>query len=328
MKKALFRVLLGATTLGAFFIVPNAVRASAIQVFVYASTTPDYVCIIPSQGLSASTFQQLKSFNGTTFTSADFSQYGIGGSGGNFLADNYCYQASPITSGTYNGSVYYAFGFSGAGPTWTPTYYFTYTWNGGITGGLGGIYIPPLLWVGGVAPPNLIFNASSTVDITSAFTSGGLSTTSLQSFCDANMPFDNSSIINATLTAIPNGICRATTYLIIPSSDSLNQFATLASSTKNRFPFSYFNSVFTVWNSLTASSTLNSPTFAYDLADLGLGSTTPMGNILPNLTVLSSTTVQSYFPSGTFSLLKALAGIAIILVLIGDIFFSTKRMMK
>jgi len=72
----------------------------------------------------------------------------------------------------------------------------------------------------------------------------------------------------------------------------------------------------------------NAPDLSYDLADLGIGSTTPMGNILPNITVFASSTVRTYLPDAIFSVLKFLAGLAILLTLIADIFFSTKRMMK
>jgi len=75
---------------------------------------------------------------------------------------------------------------------------------------------------------------------------------------------------------------------------------------------------------LIASSTQNAPEYDYNLSNLGIGSTTPLGNILPNVTVLSSSTVTGYFPAGTFDLLKGLAGLAIILTLFADIFFTVK----
>jgi len=157
---------------------------------------------------------------------------------------------------------------------------------------------------------------------------GGISTTTLQDFCATNMPFDSSSIIGATLSAIPNGLCRVGTFLFVPTTDSLNQFADISSTTQTRFPFSYVHSVTSVWSALQASSTLNSPSFEYKLGDLGIGSTSALGNILPNFTVFSASTTKADFPAGTFDTLKALAGIAIVLTLIGDIFFSTRNMMK
>lgn len=153
-------------------------------------------------------------------------------------------------------------------------------------------------------------------------------TSTVIAFCDTNVPYDNSSLIQATLTYIPNGICRVGVFLTIPSQESLDAFPALASSTAGRFPFSYIKNVVSVWGSLTASTTANSPTFTYNLANLGLGSTTAMGNILPNATVFSSSTVQAYFPSGAFTALKALASIAIILVLIGHIYTRSRDLLK
>lgn len=173
-----------------------------------------------------------------------------------------------------------------------------------------------------------IFFASTTLNIDDAFNAGGLSTTTVLSFCDKNLPYDNSSIIQATITYIPNGLCRLVSFMVIPTTDSLNQFTTLASTTQSRFPFSYIPSISNTWNSLSASTTLNSPTYQYQLFNLGIGSGTPMGNILPNITVFSSSTVQTYIPSGVWTALKFLAGLAILLALFADIFFTVRNMFK
>jgi len=170
--------------------------------------------------------------------------------------------------------------------------------------------------------------SSSTVDINDLFNSGGLSTTTTQSFCDTNLPYDDSTIIKATLTAIPNGACRTVVFLVVPTTNSLNQFNNLASTTKTRFPFSYLASIGSTWTGLTASTTANSPTLTYNLADLGIGSTSPIGNILPNIDVFSSTTVRTYIPDSIFNTLKFLAGLAILLTLIADIFFTTRNLFE
>jgi len=169
--------------------------------------------------------------------------------------------------------------------------------------------------------------ASSTT-ISGNLGGGGLSTTTSATYCDTNLPFDDSTIIKATLTYVPNGLCRVGLFLVIPTSDSLNQFSTLASYTKNRFPFSYIASVTDTWSTLTASSTANAPVYAFPLHDAGIGSTSALGNILPNVTVFSSSTVEQYFPSGMFQLLKTLAGIALVLTLVADIFFTSRNMIK
>jgi len=173
-----------------------------------------------------------------------------------------------------------------------------------------------------------IFNASTTININDLFNAGGLSTTTLTSFCDTNLPYDNSSLIQATLTYLPNGLCRFVSYIVIPTTGSLNQFTQLKTDTQARFPFSFITDITNTWETLTASTTLNSPSLEYELFDLGIGSTTPLGNILPNITVFSSTTVKTYFPEASFNIMKGLAAIAILLTLIADIFFTTKNMLK
>jgi len=188
-------------------------------------------------------------------------------------------------------------------------------------------YSAQTFWLTGFTTESM-FTSSTTLNIDSGFNFGGLSTTTVQTFCDKNMPYDNSSIIQATLTYIPNGLCKVGAFLVIPTSESLNQFSNLSSTTKSHFPFSYINSVATTWTGLTASSSLNSPSYQYGLNNLGIGSTSAIGNILPTFTVFSASTTKTYFPSGTFDILKSLASIAIILTLIGDIFFTSRNMLK
>lgn len=170
--------------------------------------------------------------------------------------------------------------------------------------------------------------ASTTTIPSSLLNFGGVSTTTASTYCDANVPLDNSNIIQATITFLPNGLCKLGFFLVVPAPESVNQFTTLASTTQERFPFSYFTKIATAWDGLVASSTANSPTFSFNLHSLGIGSTTALGNILPDTQVFGASTTLEYFPPGTFDTLKALAGIALLLTLIADIFFSVKRMMK
>jgi len=139
-------------------------------------------------------------------------------------------------------------------------YVLLYRTSAGIWSIVDPVPIPGLIWDSGNPPDTEIFIGSTTVNINQAFNSGGLSTTTMQNFCDVNMPYDNSSIINATLTAIPNGLCRVGVFLTVPTAESMNQFNTLASSTKSKFPFSYITSVTNTWETLAASTTPMLPT--------------------------------------------------------------------
>jgi len=117
-------------------------------------------------------------------------------------------------------------------------------------------------------------------------------------------------------------------YLFVPSNNLFVIYETIPQTFSTRFPFSYFYSTAATWQSLNASTTENAPELEWELGDLGIGSTSPMGNILPNVTVFSASTTEEYFPDGTFELLKTLASIALILGLFTDIFFTTRNLIK
>lgn len=118
------------------------------------------------------------------------------------------------------------------------------------------------------------------------------------------------------------------TYLFIPSPNMFAAYGGLSTALQGKIPFSYVYSIANTWQGLTASTTANSPTMDMNLHDIGLGSTTPMGNILPNFTYFSASTTEQYFPAGSFNLLKDLASIALILGLFADIFFTTRNLIK
>lgn len=144
----------------------------------------------------------------------------------------------------------------------------------------------------------------------------GVSTTSAQTYCQTNFP-----------NAVTYGVCSTLIGLFVPSSDSLINWVSLQDTLVTKFPFSYINSVINVFDNLQASSTQNSPEIKFNLHDLGIGSTSPIGNVLPNVTVFSSSTVEQYFGNTAFDLLKGLAAIAIILTLVADIFFTTRNLL-
>jgi len=131
-----------------------------------------------------------------------------------------------------------------------------------------------------------------------------ISTTSLATFCDSNVPYDNSNIVQATITAIPNGLCRVGSFLIVPSSSSLSQFSTLSDTLRGKIPFSYFYDVSDLYNGSTASSTQNMQSFTMSLGLIDFASSTSMGAMLPaSVNFLSSTTISTFLPAGMHDLL-------------------------
>jgi len=120
------------------------------------------------------------------------------------------------------------------------------------------------------------------------------------------------------------GECVA--YLIVPSScNVIDNYREVPTTLSQRFPFAYIASIANTWSGLTASTTQNAPEFSYQLASVGLGSTTAMGNILPNVVVFSASTTKQYFPSGTFEALKSIFAIALILGTFSLIFSVSRR---
>lgn len=159
--------------------------------------------------------------------------------------------------------------------------------------------------------------------ITPDTNSSGVYLSGAQEFC--NNQFGSSTSIGST---IANGLCVVFGYLFIPTQQSISQYSGLGDDLSQKAPVSYVTGLAPAWESLSASSTLNVPTYAAGYHDLGIGSSTALGNILPNFDALSSTTIQKDAPSGTFATLRALLAVAIVVTFGVDIFFSIKRELR
>jgi len=91
-----------------------------------------------------------------------------------------------------------------------------------------------------------------------------------------------------------DGICDAAQYLFVPNPHVLDGFFALPASAAQKFPFSWIYGVQTEFSSLTVASTTAMSSFTFNLGNLGIGSTTSMGNILPNTEVFSKNTIETY----------------------------------
>jgi len=168
-----------------------------------------------------------------------------------------------------------------------------------------------------------ISSAVTTNLLTPDIYSSGVATTSVAQYCNGTLS-TSTNIITQTASDFSYGICVSFALLFVPNADVLAQYGNLASTTKSKFPV--LTQVQTEIATLTASSTANLPHLSLNMHDLGIGSTTAIGNILPNFDALSSTTVQSYMPAGTLDALKALAVAAIWLTFIADVFFTVRAL--
>lgn len=138
----------------------------------------------------------------------------------------------------------------------------------------------------------------------------GFASSTVATTCD-NSFATSSGFLDSVGSSISNGLCRVASFLFVPSPSSLRQFVSLASTSQQKIPFSYFYDIVNDFSSLSASSSVNVPTYTADLHGAGIGSTTPIGNILPSLEILSTTTINRYLPSGAHDALFLLARAAI-----------------
>jgi len=94
---------------------------------------------------------------------------------------------------------------------------------------------------------------------------------------------------------LTNAICASTNYLFVPNPDIATQYLQFVStsspiSLSNRIPFSYFYDSISILSSLQASTT-QMVSWTIPFHSLGMGSTTAFGNFLPDVTILSSSTI-------------------------------------
>jgi len=125
-----------------------------------------------------------------------------------------------------------------------------------------------------------------------------------------------------------DGLCAAGTFLFIPNVDILNGFFTIPTTAATKFPFSWIYGVKTEFNSLSVSSTTAMTTLSYNFHDLGIGSTTPMGNILPNVEVFSKNTIETYISPSLWSTFQTLIATALWLSFFWFEFNRARRMSR
>lgn len=143
---------------------------------------------------------------------------------------------------------------------------------------------------------------------------GGISTTTQASFCDEYAPYDDSDIISATLTYLPNGLCRVVGFLVIPSDASLSAFTNIGTVAQSKAPISWAVEVRGVYDSFVATSSDVFPALA-----LTLGTTS---NFLGggSIELLSEEKVEQFSGSTALSLFRALVATMFWLLAIGFVY--------
>jgi len=141
---------------------------------------------------------------------------------------------------------------------------------------------------------------------------------------------------SSTLTAIGDqcalsgnifseAICVAMAYLFVPNPTVLNSYTSLVDSINSRFPASWVVGVRGTFASLTASTTANFIVLRFPLH--GMASTSPFGDFLPDVTVLSTSTIYAYISPTTWDWLQELIKFGLWLGLVTDIFFYVRNHM-
>lgn len=162
--------------------------------------------------------------------------------------------------------------------------------------------------------------------ITPTASSTGLLLSGAQAFCDAQFGSSTNGAFGIG-SDIANAFCQVGGYLFVPTPASLQQFQQLEPTMALKAPFSFVFGTVSTWDSLTASTTLSVPEYSIDLASTGIGSTTALGNILPNqMDLLSSSTINKYLPAGVHDTLYNLAEIAIALIAVAGMYEEGKRL--
>jgi len=166
----------------------------------------------------------------------------------------------------------------------------------------------PLL---GVQPP---YNLAAAPIAASSSLWGAYATSStLAASCDSGNLFSD-------------GICQAFSFIFIPNPEILNGFIALPALAGTKFPFSWIYGVQNEVSTLSASSTSNMIGLQLNLGSLGVGSTTSMGNILPNFEAFGTSTIETYVSPTEWVYFQDWIAFALWLGLIADVFFLAKRL--
>lgn len=171
---------------------------------------------------------------------------------------------------------------------------------------------------GSVAVPQFAIVADGFQIVPTAAQSG-VSLSGAQAFC--NSTFGTSTAGFAGIgTDITNGACQIVTFMFIPSSQAVQNFADERTNLALRVPFSYFGSLQAILNALTASSSDN-----FINLYIPFGTTTAPVGISGDLGIISTTTVSKYLPDPIRLAFRGLIAVAFYLLAFSFIYQSIKH---
>jgi len=144
----------------------------------------------------------------------------------------------------------------------------------------------------------------------SNYTDPGISTSSQPVYCSDNIG-SSTGIFDGIGRSFALGACVSAVFLFVPSGNAIAQFQTLASTTQQKIPFSYYSDVVSIVSGQSASSTGNLPTYGIDLGGVDFGSSSGLAILPTHLDFLSTTTINKFLPAGMYTILYNLMVFAI-----------------
>jgi len=137
------------------------------------------------------------------------------------------------------------------------------------------------------------------------FSNTGIATTSTQVYCNSNFS-TSSGLLDNLGQSISLGFCNVGVFLFIPDQTAIDRFVGIASSSQTKIPFSYFYQIKSLYENLIATTSPSFIDIELPLHNIGIGSSTALGNFLPNVSAFSTSTISTYIPDSTRSVLRTL----------------------
>jgi hypothetical protein len=122
-----------------------------------------------------------------------------------------------------------------------------------------------------------------------------------------------------------DGLCAAGTYLFMPNPNLMNSYVQMPSVLGTKFPFSWFYGAKNALSGLSASSSDTFFSYSIDFSAVDPATSTAMGGILPNVYVLSTSTVSRFLPDAQRLLLRSMLGYVIWLTFMLDVFLYVRH---
>lgn len=122
-------------------------------------------------------------------------------------------------------------------------------------------------------------------------------------------------------------LVNAGAFIFIPSKESIDKIGSLRYELGDRYPFNYVMPVINGLAGLATGSSTSMVSWEIKYADIaqseGVASSS-LGNMIPNVTVLSADTIQHFMPNGFLATFRGFAGFVLWLLFVQYMFFRVR----